>query len=324
MKAIQLNDAMNGLEISNITCTKPEPYETSVKLSAAALNHRDIWITKGKYPGLKAGVVLGSDGAGWIGDIEVVINPSLMWGNQQEYQSSDFQVLGMPSNGTFAEHIVIDRSNIYDKPEHLSMQEAAALPLAGLTAYRVLFTRCRVHGEDKVLISGIGGGVALMAAQMAIARGHKVFVTTGSKEKLKKAIDLGAAGGVIYKDEDWYQQLKEMTGGVDVVIDSAGGPSFKHFVKLCNPGARIGFYGAGQGNWTDINPQILFWKQISILGSTMGSDQDFTDMLTFVNKHKICPVIDSIYEIDNIDLAFERMEQGLQFGKIVINISKEK
>lgn len=305
---------LQDIEFSNVDGRMP------IDLKYAALNHRDVWITKGMYPGLKGGITLGSDGVGMMGDRPVLINPGLDWGDREAVQSDDFRVLGMPDHGTFAEKISVDTKYLYDLPTHLTLVEAAALPLAGVTAYRVLMSRCKVEKGETLLISGIGGGVALFAAQYAIALGCKVYVTSGSEAKIEKAIEMGAQGGVNYRKQDWHKELKTLAGGFDVIIDSAGGESFKHFIKLCKPGARIGFYGAGRGNYQDINPQILFWRQISLLGSTMGSDKDFGDMLGFVEYYGIKPVIDEVFSLNDIHHAFAKMERGDQFGKIVVGI----
>jgi len=291
-----------------------------VAVIASALNHRDLWITKGMYPGLQPNVILGSDAVGRHEGSRVVINPGLHWGSSQSVQSDDFEVLGMPSHGTFADEVYVDARYIHAAPEHLSDHEAAALPLAGVTAYRTLISRCRASAGEKVLVTGVGGGVALLAVQMAVALGCEVYVTSGSEEKIERAMTMGATAGANYKEENWAKQiLAASDGGVDVIIDSAGGAGFGQLTKICRPGARIGFYGAGQGKWPPLNPQLLFWRQISILGSTMGSPQDFAEMLLFVSEHQIRPVIDRIFTFGDIAQAFDYMETGQQFGKIVIN-----
>lgn len=315
MKALTLYNVGETVQYGEM----PEPQEKEnssiVELQASALNHRDVWITKGMYPGIVTPIILGSDGVGRIGDRQVIINPGLKWGNNQAVQAADFEVLGLPQNGTFAERICIEDKYIYDMPAHLNAHEAAALPLAGLTAYRVLFERCKVQSSDRVLVTGAGGGVALMAIQFAIASGCEVHVTSGSDAKLERAMELGAFRGYNYKEEEWY---KKVEGHFDVIIDSAGGPSFQHLVKLCAPGARIGFYGATLGKYSNLNPQILFWRQVSILGSTMGSDRDFQSMLDLVGKYKIHPVIDKVFDLKDGAEAMARMEAGQQFGKIVL------
>jgi D-arabinose 1-dehydrogenase-like Zn-dependent alcohol dehydrogenase len=168
---------------------------------------------------------------------------------------------------------------------------------------------------DRVLITGAGGGVALMAVQMALAYGCEVHVTSGHDDKIAKAIDLGVQQGYNYKKGEWYKAVKHT---FDVIIDSAGGEGFQHLIKLCAPGARIGFYGATLGKYNNLNPQLLFWRQISILGSTMGSDSDFREMLDFVSQHQIHPVIDEIFSLADGASAFDKMAPGQQFGKIVL------
>ncbi|MEM9547894.1 MAG: zinc-binding dehydrogenase [Bacteroidota bacterium] len=315
MKSLTLLEIGQSVSFTEVANPLLEENSSIVKLSASALNHRDVWITKGMYPGIKTPIILGSDGAGTVEGKDVIINPGINWGENQAVQSDQFEVLGLPRNGTFAEEICIENKYIFPKPEHLSIHEAAALPLAGLTAYRVLFERCQVQPSDKVLITGAGGGVALMAIQFALALGCEVHVTSGSNKKIEKAIDLGAKKGYNYKEEEWY---KRADGPFDVIIDSAGGDSFQYLVRLCAPGARIGFYGATLGKYTNLNPQILFWRQVSILGSTMGSDLDFKAMLEFVAHHKIRPIIDEVFPLEDGAKAFAKMEAGMQFGKIVL------
>ncbi|MGB1216245.1 MAG: zinc-binding dehydrogenase, partial [Saprospiraceae bacterium] len=270
-------------------------------------------------PGINPPVILGSDGAGICEGKEVVINPNINWGNNQKVQNDVYHILGLPTNGTFTEKVLVNKDRIHPKPKHLTLEQAAALPLGGMTAYRALISRCQATKNDRILISGIGGGVALFAFQFAVAMGAEVWVTSGSEEKIQKAIRMGAKGGVNYKEENWHKKLGKESGGFDVIIDSAGGDGFPLLLKTCNAGARIAFYGGTRGNFT-LNPQLIFWKQLSIFGSTMGSDQDFADMLDFVNEYKVVPVVDSVYDLAEANEAFERMNKGLQFGKIVLKV----
>ena len=315
MKALIIDKIGNPVKLADVDRPVVKEGHSIVHLKASALNHRDVWITKGMYPGIKEGIILGSDGVGQTGGRNVIINPGLYWGGSQNVQADNFEVLGMPQNGTFAEYISIPDVYIYDQPDHLTVAEAAALPLAGLTAYRVLFSRCGAKAGDKVLVTGAGGGVAQFVIQFAVAMGCDVYVTSSSEEKIAKAVALGATAGYNYRKDKWY---KEVGTEFDVIVDSAGGEAFQHLIKLCKPGARIGFYGASLGKFQNLNPQILFWRQVSILGSTMGSDQDFKDMLEFVNLHQVKPVVDKTYALEDGHLAFERMEAGDQFGKIVL------
>jgi len=294
-----------------------------VELKYSALNRRDHWITKGLYPGITSGVIMGSDGMGSFNDRRVVINPAIHWGSNSRVQSDDFHVLGLPQDGTFSAKVAVPYENIHDVPSHMTDIEASALPLAGLTAYRVLFSRCNLQSGDKILISGVGGGVAHFVLLFAVAHGANVTVTSSSNKKIEKAISLGASHGVNYKMDHWYTKCKSLAPeGFNVIIDSAAGDGFSHFIDLSAPGARIGIYGGTRGEIGSINPQVLFWRQISILGSTMGSPSDFSSMLHFVQKHRIKPVIDAVYPMSEYKKAFKRLAESEQFGKIVFDNEK--
>ena len=321
MKALLLNGKNQDPVLREVITPVAGESQELVQLKAAALNHRDVWIVKGMYPGIRYPAILGSDGAGLLGNREVIIQPGIHWGNDQRSQGKDYQILGLPDDGTFAEYVLVNEDQLFDKPAHLSFEEAAALPLAGLTAFRVLFSRCNIQPGEKFLITGIGGGVALFCLQFALVMGMEVYVTSGSSSKVERAVDLGAVNGVNYKDADWAKQLGKLAGGFDVVIDSAAGEGFSELVKLCNPGARIGVYGGSKGAILNLSPQFIFWRQISILGSTMGSTKDFEEMLSFVNEHKIVPVIDTVFSIEDGAPALKRMAEAKQFGKIVLKIS---
>jgi NADPH:quinone reductase-like Zn-dependent oxidoreductase len=320
MKALVLNNVNQVLDYQEVEELKFQEGHSVVHLKTAALNHRDVWIQKGQYAGIKFPSVLGSDGAGTSNGRDVLICPSINWVKNSKVQPKDFRILGLPDDGTFAEQISVPSELLFDKPEHLSWTEAAALPLAGLTAYRSLFTKCDLQAGEKVLISGIGGGVALFAMQFAIAAGCEVYVTSSSDEKIEKAIALGAKGGANYNDANFSKKLQTEVGGFDVMIDSAAGEGFAHFARLSNPGGRISFFGGTRGNIMNLNPQMVFYKQISIFGTTMGSSEEFAEMLDFVTKYKIKPVIDGTYTLSNGNAALEKMAQGTQFGKLVLTI----
>jgi len=318
MKAIVLK-GLNELYYEHIENQSTTGLEL-IKILASSLNHRDLWIKKGQYAGIKFPMVLGSDGVGLDENNNLVImNPGVHWGEKTAYQSKDYQILGLPKYGTFSNECWVQKSQIFPMPTHLTMEEAAALPLAGVTAFRALFKRANLKTSDKVLISGIGGGVALFAMQFAIAHGCEVCVTSSKEWKLDIAKKMGAKDGKLYTHDSFVKSFQSEIGGFDVIVDSAGGEGFSNLLKLANPGGRIVFYGGTNGN-IQINPQTVFWKQLSILGSTMGSDQDFAEMLEFVNFHKIIPRVDSIFPINEFDKAFKKMESGDQFGKIVLKV----
>jgi len=314
---------------------KPKPVKDQVliKLKYAALNHRDLWLLQEQSQQYPQGIILGSDGAGVIEDVgedadpllvgaEVVINPSLDWGNNPVVQGDSFRILGFPDHGTFAEYIAVSKKYVVEKPEHLTFGEAAAVPLSGLTAYRALFTKARLRTNEKVLITGIGGGAALWALQFAVAYKARVYVTSGSDEKIERAKELGALNGFNYKDPLWAEKAQKEVGGFDIIIDSAGGRDFGKFIDLSMPGARIVNFGRTAGNITDIATRLLYWKQISILGTTMGTRDEFLSMLHFLESRNIRPVIDKIFPLSDIQMAFERMNSATQFGKIVLEINR--
>ena len=305
--------------------------EVLVQIKAAALNRRDYWITVGKYAGLKYPSIIGSDGAGIVAEVgsdvdkvwlnkEVVINPCHNWGNHDEYQNRDFTILGLPEEGTFAECVKVKAEYLYARPAHLSWEQAAALPLAGLTSFRALFTKGKAKKGDKVLITGVGGGTGVFSLQWAVAAGCKVFVTSGSGDKIQRAKDLGASAGVCYKAQDWAQELQHLTGGFDVIIDSTLGNGFEKLLDISNPGARIVFFGGTAGNIPPLNGRKIFWKQLQILGTTMGSPNDFKAMIDFVNTQKITPVIDEVFPLAQAQKAIDKMENSSQFGKLVLTI----
>lgn len=331
MKAIVLESAENPIVYKEVDKPVAGPGEVLVQVKAAALNRRDYWITVGKYAGIKYPTILGADGAGIVAEAgegaeewpgkEVVINPSHNWGEHVEYQSKNFKILGLPDDGTLAEYVKVKAEYLHPKPAHLDWQQAATLPLAALTAYRALFTKARLKKGDKVLIIGVGAGTGSFLLQMAVAAGCQVFVTSGTGEKIERARQLGAAAGVNYKAQDWAQELKHLAGGFDVVIDSALGPDFNKIPDLCNPGGRIVFFGGTAGNIPELNGRPIFWKQLQILGTTMGTGEEFAAMLDFVGQHQIIPVIDEVFPLADAAKAFDKMANSSQFGKLVINVS---
>ena len=328
MKALSIVSA-GQIKIVNKEIPKPNVNQVLIKLSAAALNKRDQFIREGKYPNIKFGSILGSDGVGEIVETgkeinkkflgkKVVINPNINWGDNEAIQSRDYAILGMPSSGTLAEYTVVNQDRVHEVPSHLSDEENAALPLGGLTAYRACFRQGKIVKGENVLISGFGGGVAQFAFQFALAVGANVYVTSGSKDKIDKAISMGAQGGFNYNDTDWYKNLWQTKGGFDVVIDSSGGDQINTFVKMMRPAGRIVFYGATNGLPSTLDLYRMFWNQITLQGTTMGSDKEFVEMLKFVFKYKIKPIIDSVRPFDDSISAFDDMAKSSKMGKIIL------
>lgn len=333
MRAAFFKGKDQPLSIESIKKFRPVKDQVLVRLNHAALNHRDLWIMKEQATvSNPQGIILGSDGCGVIEDVgedadpllvgmEVVINPSLDWGNNPIVNGDSFKILGYPDNGTFSDYIVISKKYVFEKPENLTNAESAAAPLSGLTGYRALFSKARLRAKEKVLITGIGGGAALWILQFAVAYQGRVYVTSGSDEKIEKAKKLGAAGGFNYKDPEWIQKAQKEVGGFDIIIDSAGGEQFGNLIDLCLPGARIVNFGRTAGNIGGIETRKLYSKQISIFGTTMGTRDEFLSMIDFVESRNLKPVIDKVYPLEQINEAFQYMESGGHFGKIVIKIS---
>ena len=332
MKAALFKEKDAPLEVMEVLKPLPGKGQVLIKLHAAALNHRDLWIQREQASPSINGIILGSDGSGVVEDVgeevdddiigqEVVINPSMGWGKNPVVQADSFKILGFPDAGTFSEYIAIARKQVVEKPSHLSFEEAAAVPLSALTAYRALFTKARLRPGEKVLVTGVGGGAALWALKMAVAFQAKVYVTSGQEVKIQNAMALGALGGYNYHDSDWSDQLKKAAGGFDVIIDSAGGSHFSALLDLAVPGGRIVNFGRTAGNIPDLSTRTLYWKQISIFGTTMGTEDEFLSMLDFVHKHKIRPVIDKVFSLAGVNDAFRHMESGGQFGKILLRIT---
>jgi len=329
MKAAVLEGVGKPLVIKSVPDPVAAPGWAVVRLQAAAFNHRDLWIHQGQYAGLKFPIILGSDGTGvvqsvgraedqeWVGRT-VLINPSLDWGPDPRAQGPRFRILGLPDNGTFAELIAVPVANLAPRPAHLTMEHAAALPLAGLTAGRALFARGGLRAGENVLITGIGGGVALCALQFALAAGATVWVTSGSEEKVARARILGAAGGVNYRDADWAAQLEKAAGRFDLIVDSAMGAGLGLLIDVARPGGRIVFFGATTGDPAGFAARKVFFRQVSLLGTTMGSPADFAAMVRLVEARRIVPVIDAVLPLEKTDEALHRLGSEKRFGKIVV------
>jgi NADPH:quinone reductase-like Zn-dependent oxidoreductase len=319
----------------------PQSGEVIVQVRSAALNHLDIWVRKGRgSQDLTKSLILGSDGSGVviekgdnaygveIGD-EVVINPGLSCGKcefclkGQQSECVSFGIVGMVRPGTFAEKVAVPIENIQPKPSHLGFDEAAALPLSYQTAWRMLMTRAKLRPSDTILIHGIGGGVALACLQFAKMFGAEVIVTSSSDEKLEKAEKLGADFRINYKKvPDVAAQVLEITSGrgVDIIVDTIGAATMEINLSAARKGGKIVICGITSGAMAQTNLQKVYWNQLTILGSTMGSKEDFRQMLKAVANAKLKPVIDSIHPLENAKQAMLKMERAEQFGKIVLNI----
>ncbi len=331
MRAIKLvGDRDLHIELLNVERPEVKNGKCLVRIKAASLNRRDFWITVGKYPKIKEEVILGSDGSGvviegpdkWKGK-EVIINPNINWGSDPAVQSKEYEILGMPRNGTLAEYIVIDEDRLVEKPKFLSFSQAACFPLAGLTAFRTCFYKGEVKEGSRVLVTGIGGGVAQFALSFCKAVKADVYVTSSSNSKISDATSAGAKGGFNYKNEDWVKTAKKEVDGFDVIIDSSGGNLVDKYLKVIKPGGKVIIYGASAGRAEGFDLPRLFWQQVSIIGSSMGNDQEFKDMVSFIDKYEIKPIIDKEYPMVEYKDAFRRFVDKDHYGKVVLLTSEE-
>ena len=333
MKAIVL-EKIGGpekLQVKEVETPKPGAGEVRVSIKASALNRRDLWITMGLYPGIQLPCITGSDGAGTIDMIgdgvdvslmgkEVVIYPALGWGDSPCAYGPEFRVLGMPEQGTFAEFICIPAENVFEKPAHLNWEQAAAIPVAGLTSWRSVITHGEIKKGHRVLITGAGGGVASFALLWCINLGADVYVSSGSEDKLNWARNLGVIDGVNYNDKNCYKDLSKRVGGFDVIIDSSGGDSMNELLGSLKHAGRYVFFGATKMNpSTGLEMAKLFFRHIRIQGTTMGTSQEFGGMMEFINKNKIVPVIDQVFSLEQVVEAHRLMENYSQTGKIILN-----
>lgn len=329
-------DAVRVMDVEEPTVS---PGSVKVRMRAAALNHLDLWTARGQLPfEIAFPFVIGADGAGEVVEAgagaedlvgqKVIINPALSCGRCEMCRAGEqsmcprFEMLGEHRNGTAGAYAVVPAENVFPFPEHLNHEQAAALGVTAITAYRMLFTRGRLRPGESVLITGIGGGLALSALQLASGIAGKIFVTSSSDEKIERALALGADEGIDYKTADVGREIRARTGkrGVDLVIDSAGGDTLDGSMRALRQGGRLVIAGATAGAESTINVRRLFWNQIELIGSTMGSIEDVSSMLRAVEGRRLEPVIDSIFDLSEGPDAIKRLASGNQLGKIVIRI----
>lgn len=344
MKAavIHENGGLDVVCVEEVPEPKAGPGEVVLKVAYAGLNHLDIWVRKGR-PGtsLSGTHVLGSDAVGTVDELgdgvenvqlgdEVIVNPGLSCGHcefcarGQQSECVSFGILGLSRSGTFAERVAVPAWNLWPKPAHLSGEGGGTLALASVTAWRMLMTRAQVKPGESVLIHGIGGGAALFALRFAKLMGAEAIVTSSSDEKLARAGKLGADHGVNYQKQDVGERVKEITSGrgVDVAVDSVGAATWPLDFASVRRGGRIVTCGVTTGPKAETNLQALYWNQLTVLGSTMGSNEDFRQMLRAVSVNRIKPVVDEVFPLDEMPQAMAKMEEGRQFGKIALRMSR--
>jgi zinc-binding alcohol dehydrogenase/oxidoreductase len=315
MKAIRIHEDGGPDVLRFEDAPEPEPREGEVlvELRAASLNHLDVWVRKG-MPSVPKPRILGADGAGVIAGTgeRVVINPAII-------SNGKMHIVGETMDGTHAERIAIPRAYLHPIPDGLSFEEAAAFPLVFLTAYRMLVTRARLQQGEWVLIWGIGGGVATAALAVAKALGAHAIVTSSSDEKLERARGLGADAVVNHATGDVVAAVKEQTGGgAHVIVDDVGDATWKRTLEAARAEARVVVCGATTGPNPPAALHRIWWKQLSILGSSMGTPEDFQGVYDLIAAGKARPVVDRVFPLAEARAAHERLEAGEQLGKIVL------
>ena len=350
MRALRLTDVegADGKKVIALETGVPVPApaagEALVRVSHAALNHRDNWLTMGMYPRIQYGGTLGSDGAGevvalgdgadddaataaWLGR-RVIIDASLGWGDSLAAPATKggVQILGMPSDGTLAEYVAVPVQNLHACPAHLTDAQAAALPLAGATAFRALTTKggVRAGAGQSVLVTGVGGGVALFALQMGVALGARVTVTSSCAAKLARAAELGAAACLNYGEEGWEKRLREASGGggFDAVVDGAGGAALNGYLKNMAPGGRLVSYGVTAGPCKNLALPLAFLNNVDIACTAMSSPMEFAAMVELVGSAALVPEVHAVHAPSDFDAAIGTMRDGAQFGKICVDMQQ--
>lgn len=316
MRAVRVHEG-GELRVEEAPDPTPGPGEVIVELNRAGLNRRDLLVSTGVYP-FPLPLIPGSDGAGVRRDNgeEVVIMPGLRWGDREDAFGEGFEVLGGPTDGTYAELVAVPEENLYPRPTGWSWEECAAFPLAGLTAYRALFSRAGLRAGETVLVLGAGSGVSTFAVQLATQAGARVLVTSSSDEKIARSLELGAEAGVNYAStNDWPAAVKEL-GPVDVVIDSVGS-TWQQSLECVRPGGRVAVFGATRGTEVELQVRPFYFGQLSLLGTMMGSPRDFDGLLRMIAEASWRPIVDSVFSLADAPAALKALE-GDHFGKLLL------
>ncbi len=318
MKAVRIHEdgGPEVLRYEDAPDPSPGAGDVLVHLRAASLNRLDLWVRQG-LPSVPKPRILGADGAGVLDSGErVVINPGL------EHEDGRITVVGEHMDGTHAELVVVPEENVYPIPEALSFEEAAAFPLVFETAYRMLVTKAALQPEELVLVWGIGSGVATASFQIAKALGARVIATSSSDDKLERALELGADAVVNHASADVVEAVNDATGGsgADVVVEHVGEATWQRSLQAARAGGRITVCGATTGPNPPAALHRIWWKQLTIYGSTMGTKSDFEGAYELVSSGRARPIVDRVFPLEEASAAHEYLESGRQLGKVILRI----
>ncbi|MFN3179457.1 MAG: zinc-binding dehydrogenase [Thermus sp.] len=342
MKAVVM-EARGGpevLKVAEVPTPEPGPKEVRIRVKAAALNHLDIWVRKGvASPKLPLPHILGADASGVVDAVgpgvtgfvpgdEVVVNPGLSCGHCERCLAGEdnlcprYEILGEHRFGAYAEYLVVPEVNLLKKPQNLSFAEAAAIPLTFLTAWQMVVDKLQVRPGEDVLVMAAGSGVSVAAIQIAKLFGARVIATAGSEEKLRKAKELGADETVNYTHPDWPKEVRRLTGGkgADKVVDHTGALYFEGVIRATANGGRIAIAGASSGYEGTLPFAHVFFRQLSILGSTMGSKSRLFPILRFVEQGKLKPVVGQVLPLEEAAEGHRLLEERRVFGKVVLRV----
>lgn len=336
MRAAVVGTTMHApaLEVRDVPDPMPHDDWVVVRLRRAALNRLDAMMLDARA-NEAPGTIFGSDGSGVIAahgpDVpasaglapgtEVIISPSLFWGPRDDAPGENYEILGSPTHGTHAQLVVVPAANVHVKPGHLSFDEAAALPMAGLTAWRALVTRGRLTAGETVVIGAASSGVGTLGIQIAAAEGARVVAITSSRDKAREAVDLGAERALDRTAPGFAEELRLATdGGVaDLALDPTGA-LWQPLVDVLRPGGRLVVVGMRAAPTAELRVQSVYWKQVDVLGSSMGSPRDFAALLAHVATHRWSPVVDSVFPLEDITAAYERLDSTERIGKVVLDL----
>jgi len=342
MKAVVM-EARGGPEVlkaMEVPTPEPGPKEVRIRVRAAALNHLDVWVRKGvASPKLPLPHVLGADASGVVDQVgpgvtafapgdEVVVNPGLSCGHCERCLAGEdnlcakYEILGEHRWGAYGEYLVVPEVNLLRKPPNLSFVEAAAIPLTFLTAWQMVVDKLGVRPGEDVLVMAAGSGVSVAAIQIAKLFGARVIATAGSEDKLRKAKELGADETVNYTHPDWYKEVRRLTGGkgADKVVDHTGALYFEGVIRATANGGKIAIAGASSGYEGTLPFAHVFFRQISILGSTMGSKSRLFPILRFVEQGRLKPVVGQVLPLEAAPEGHRLLEERRVFGKVVLEV----